>query len=308
MFDEIEQDLIRPRISEKALSIVRGYPIKDWVLAITKNTNVNVDTNRIMTTGDSAGGYVILLVGLNHSREIRAVTASYPLVDSKSRHFTKLYEKPMFGFSHLPVSLLYEHEAKLKAQEIPSIVSADPQLARASLMFCVVQNARYAKFFPNDQRDFSSWKNSRMIQGPPEAFDDAFISRIHVIIRYDNLSADSRRKIWSHFFDKLDDEREDFKTTQRAKDYVLRDGEISKMEWNGREMCNAVALAEFRFLQNRNSSKTQPTLDQKDFEQVLNMMQQFKTYLHNVHGLNEEERAYKVGSRAHPFSLPEQNC
>lgn len=71
-------------------------------------------------------------------------------------------------------------------------------------------------------------------------FDDAFISRIHVIIRYDNLSADSRRKIWSHFFDKLDDEREDFKTTQRAKDYVLRDGEISKMEWNGREIRNGM--------------------------------------------------------------------
>ncbi|KAJ4232954.1 hypothetical protein NW757_013739 [Fusarium falciforme] len=135
-------------------------------------------------------------------------------------------------------------------------------------------------------------------------FDDAFISRIHVIIRYDNLSAESRKKIWSHFFDKLDDEREDFKTTRRAKDYVL-DGEISKIEWNGREIRNgfqtAVALAEFRFLQNRDDSKTQPTLDQKDFEQVLNMMQQFKTYLINVHGSNEEERAYGARSRAPPY-------
>lgn len=71
-------------------------------------------------------------------------------------------------------------------------------------------------------------------------FDDAFISRIHVIIRYENLSAESRRKIWAHFFDKLDDEREDFKTTRRAKDYVLGDGEISQMEWNGREIRNGM--------------------------------------------------------------------
>lgn len=80
-------------------------------------------------------------------------------------------------------------------------------------------------------------------------FDDAFMSRIHVVIRYDNLSEESRKQIWQQFFNKLDNEREDFKTTQRAKDYVLEDGEISTMEWNGREIRNGKAFPNpFRFL------------------------------------------------------------
>jgi hypothetical protein len=76
-------------------------------------------------------------------------------------------------------------------------------------------------------------------------FDDAFITRIHVIIRYKDLDSDSRKTIWTQFFDKLHDEREDFKTTQRAKDYVLEDGEISHMELNGREIRNGKPPATF---------------------------------------------------------------
>lgn len=120
---------------------------------IRNKANVNVDTARIMTAGDSAGGYLSLLVGLDHSNDIRAVTASYPLVDTKSQHFTELYEKPMFGSPHLPVSLVHEHEAKWRAQEIPPIISADPQLTRAGLMFSFIQNGGYGQFFPSDQSD-----------------------------------------------------------------------------------------------------------------------------------------------------------
>lgn len=40
------------------------------------------------------------------------------------------------------------------------------------------------------------------------------------------------------FFDKLDYDREDFKVTRRAKDYVLEEGEISRTDWNGREIRN----------------------------------------------------------------------
>ncbi|KAH6684956.1 hypothetical protein F5X68DRAFT_171403 [Plectosphaerella plurivora] len=134
-------------------------------------------------------------------------------------------------------------------------------------------------------------------------FDDAFITRIHVIIRYDDLNRESCNKIWTQFFNKLDDEREDFRTTQRAKDYVLEDEEVGLMKFNGREIRNAfqtaVALAEFRFAQNRDSSThKQPTLDRKDFEQVCKMMQQFKKYMNNLHGADQEDRAYIARSRA----------
>jgi hypothetical protein len=71
-------------------------------------------------------------------------------------------------------------------------------------------------------------------------FDDAFVSRIHVVIRYDNLKDEDRKRIWEQFFNKLTDERDDFIITRRAKSYVLEDDVISKMEWNGREIRNGM--------------------------------------------------------------------
>ncbi|KAK0716572.1 hypothetical protein B0T21DRAFT_454345 [Apiosordaria backusii] len=134
-------------------------------------------------------------------------------------------------------------------------------------------------------------------------FDDAFISRIHIVIKYDALNEDDRRQIWTQFFEKLADEREDFNIKSRAKSYVLEDDSIRKLEWNGREIRNAfqtaVALAEFRFLQKANKSKDEgPTLDQRDFEQVCEMTRQFKEYLQDLHGLDEESRAYNARARA----------
>ncbi|KAK4175481.1 hypothetical protein QBC36DRAFT_311961 [Triangularia setosa] len=47
-------------------------------------------------------------------------------------------------------------------------------------------------------------------------FDDALISRIHVVIEYDQLSEDNRRQIWTQFFNKFIDERQNFSVTRRA--------------------------------------------------------------------------------------------
>ncbi|RGP77951.1 p-loop containing nucleoside triphosphate hydrolase [Fusarium longipes] len=132
-------------------------------------------------------------------------------------------------------------------------------------------------------------------------FDDAFISRIHVIIHYEKLTSEGQKKVWMQFFDKLDYDREDIKVTRRAKDYILEDEAITEMDWNGREIRNAfqtaVALADYRFQQGSSNQK-QPTLDQRDFEQVCEMMKQFKSYLVNVHNMDEGQRAFNAGSRA----------
>lgn len=45
---------------------------------VLKETVIQVDVDRIMTVGDSAGGYLSLYVGLNHPDDIRAATAAYP--------------------------------------------------------------------------------------------------------------------------------------------------------------------------------------------------------------------------------------
>lgn len=74
-------------------------------------------------------------------------------------------------------------------------------------------------------------------------FDDAFISRIHVVIRYKNLDRTDRKKIWENLFEKLTDEREDFSVIQRAKNYIYGNEEAKQpgvvdLVWNGREIRN----------------------------------------------------------------------
>lgn len=69
-------------------------------------------------------------------------------------------------------------------------------------------------------------------------FDDAFVSRIHLIIHYSPLGEPERRRIWTQFFEKLEDERSDISITGRARNYVLEDYEVTKVKWNGREIRN----------------------------------------------------------------------
>jgi len=70
-------------------------------------------------------------------------------------------------------------------------------------------------------------------------FDDAIVSRIHVVIHYKNLDNDYRAKIWNQFFDKLQDERgSTIKIENSARRYVLENKTMVEMKWNGREIRN----------------------------------------------------------------------
>ncbi|KAH8592581.1 Alpha/Beta hydrolase protein [Bisporella sp. PMI_857] len=115
--------------------------------------SVSVDTSRIITAGDSAGGYLSLMLGLSHPDEIKAVMASYPMVDVKSRHFTESYEKPMFGLPQLPRSLINDHLLRLRNGEVPSIISSDHKGERAELMFAYVQHGAFKDHFPQERRE-----------------------------------------------------------------------------------------------------------------------------------------------------------
>ncbi|KAI8945041.1 P-loop containing nucleoside triphosphate hydrolase protein [Xylaria longipes] len=120
-------------------------------------------------------------------------------------------------------------------------------------------------------------------------FDDAFISRIHVVIHYPDLGTPEQNRIWNQFFDKLEDER---------------GKEMSTYKWNGREIRNAfqtaVALAEYHFLTRPNKEEGEiAVLEESDFKQVCDMTVQFKTYLTNVNnGEDECQRAETLKLRA----------
>lgn len=70
-------------------------------------------------------------------------------------------------------------------------------------------------------------------------FDDAFVSRIHLAIYYEDLGEAERKQIWKQFFEKLEKERKnDIVVESAAKYYVLDDSEMRKIAWNGREIRN----------------------------------------------------------------------
>lgn len=71
-------------------------------------------------------------------------------------------------------------------------------------------------------------------------FDDAFISRIHVVIRYESFTNAERERIWTQFFDKLRKERGKYiEISRKAIRYVTTDPEMTSIPWNGREIRNS---------------------------------------------------------------------
>ncbi|KAF4943262.1 hypothetical protein FSARC_14973 [Fusarium sarcochroum] len=114
---------------------------------------VRLDTSRIITAGDSAGGYLSVMLGLSHPDDIRAVTASYPMIDLKHRHFTQSYEKPMVGLPQIPSLVVDLHLDKLKRGEISPIISSDDRGERFDLTFAYAQHGMYRGNFPTARRE-----------------------------------------------------------------------------------------------------------------------------------------------------------
>jgi len=78
-----------------------------------------------------------------------------------------------------------------------------------------------------------------------ETFDEAFQSRIHMGIRYDNLKPAARKKIWQHHVGKVEkmaaDGCEDSKGQPKVKLFTDDDfNELSKKNMNGRQIKNTV--------------------------------------------------------------------
>ena len=118
------------------------------------NNTVKADLSRIMTIGDSAGGYLSLQMGLSHPDEIRAVNAVYPMVNPKAPYFCSGQERPVFNLPTCPPDSLRLHLEEVKRQEAitqePVIVSAVADADRFRLMFAACQHGQLGQLFPAD--------------------------------------------------------------------------------------------------------------------------------------------------------------
>lgn len=145
------------------------------------------------------------------------------------------------------------------------------------------------------------------------SFDDAFLSRIHAVIHYQNLSNEYRTQIWTQFFDKLRLERKDMRISEKAQRYVLNSKEMREVPWNGREIRNAfqtaVALAEYRFSEETDKEEgDRARLEPDDFEKVYEMTRDFKDYMDSISGADESGRARQARERNDAYELTKEDA
>ncbi|PSK36680.1 hypothetical protein B9Z65_1863 [Elsinoe australis] len=131
------------------------------------------------------------------------------------------------------------------------------------------------------------------------AFDDAFVSRIQVTLRYRPLGPEERLKIWDNFLTKLKRERHDrIRVMDREVEKYLRSDEVRKIPLNGREIRNivqtAVGLAEYE----GDIYLDKILLKQDHIAQVIDMTVDFKHYMSDILSGNEEVVAQRRFLRA----------
>jgi hypothetical protein len=64
-------------------------------------------------------------------------------------------------------------------------------------------------------------------------FDEAFQSRIHMGIRYENLTVKARKEIWMHHVKKIEKLEDQKSETFKDQDFV----ELARRVMNGRQVC-----------------------------------------------------------------------
>ena len=117
-------------------------------------------------------------------------------------------------------------------------------------------------------------------------FDEAFKSRIHVILYYPRLQAEAIMKIWQNLIENLEVVAPGITLTEQAQRYLLEGRELRKTQWNGRQIRNAfqtaVALAEYE--QDPQGTKGKFTVSAKHFKKVVELSQKFEQYMKDTRG------------------------
>lgn len=130
----------------------------DLPSSVERETNgtLKVDLGRILVAGDSAGGHLSLSLALSHPEGIRAVTAAYPGIDTKSPAFFEPRTQPVFGLPTFPKSAWTDHIEQLKAQQDETgekvVVSSDPRIDRAPLMWACTQQGLFEPYLLPEDR------------------------------------------------------------------------------------------------------------------------------------------------------------
>jgi hypothetical protein len=118
-------------------------------------------------------------------------------------------------------------------------------------------------------------------------FDEAFRSRIHIALHYEDLKPRSRKQIWSNFLTRLQD-TEEGENVEEIKDRL---DELAKHSLNGREIRNALSTA--RQLASHGGEK----MKWEHLQLAIKTANDFGNYLRDVHGHSDREWAREARTR-----------
>ena len=110
---------------------------------------IEADLSRILVHGESAGGYLSIQSGLSQPVGfIKAVIATYPVIDWESEYFTEASEKFIQGVPIPPSSVIENH---LKAMQPGTIITSVEPPRRMDLCLSSLQQGRLGEFFGTDE-------------------------------------------------------------------------------------------------------------------------------------------------------------
>ncbi|RHZ49385.1 uncharacterized protein CDV56_103392 [Aspergillus thermomutatus] len=117
-------------------------------LLATSPTPTQLDLDRILTAGDSAGGLLSICFGLAHADEVRATTATYPCVDMASEYFrTATKSEPL---PDVPASTV---DAYLAQMDRSAIRSSALLPDRFDLMLAALYYGGLGQFYEDGAED-----------------------------------------------------------------------------------------------------------------------------------------------------------
>ncbi|KAH8712250.1 Alpha/Beta hydrolase protein [Phaeosphaeriaceae sp. PMI808] len=107
----------------------------------SQNVNIELDYDRLLVSGESAGGYVALQAGLTRPKgDIKAILVQYPMTNYPRRKATET----LLSMPSPPPSFIDEHMASVKPG---TVVSSAVFPARVELIYGLGVYGRYNEFF-----------------------------------------------------------------------------------------------------------------------------------------------------------------
>ena len=110
-----------------------------------QNLDVELDFDRVLASGDSAGGYMALMSGLLRPRgSVKAILAQYPMTDSLRCEPSELFN----DLPSPPASLVDDY---MKTVKPGAVVSSCVPPERVDLTYVLSAYGRYLEFFGGDK-------------------------------------------------------------------------------------------------------------------------------------------------------------